>query len=194
MKQMIPRLLLCAIVLLLCAVPASAAPSNEAIAIPTYTLGDPQELEKFMDSVMKSQLSKQNIAGAVVVVVQSDQVLLAKGYGYADVEEQIPVDAEVTMFRAGSVTKLFTWTAVMQLVEQGKLDLQTDVNTYLTNFQIPDTYPQPVTMLDLMSHTDVAGRIFARVHAGARISARPNPGILQLRHFTGRLHRGTGFR
>jgi CubicO group peptidase (beta-lactamase class C family) len=163
MKQMIPRLLLCAIVLLLCAVPASAAPSNEAIAIPTYTLGDPQELEKFMDSVMKSQLSKQNIAGAVVVVVQSDQVLLAKGYGYADVEEQIPVDAEVTMFRAGSVTKLFTWTAVMQLVEQGKLDLQTDVNTYLTNFQIPDTYPQPVTMLDLMSHTAGFGEISWRL-------------------------------
>ncbi len=153
MKQMIPRLLVCAIVLLLCAAPASAAPSNEAIAMPTYTLGDPQELEKFMDSVMKSQLRKQNIAGAVVVVVQNDQVLLAKGYGYADVEKQIPVDAERTLFRAGSVTKLFTWTAVMQLVEQDKIDLQTDVNTYLTNFQIPDTYPQPMTMLDLMSHT-----------------------------------------
>ncbi len=163
MKQMIPRMLLCAIVLLLCAAPASAAQSNEAIAMPTYTLGDPQELEKFMDIVMKSQLSEQNIAGAVVVVVQDDQVLLAKGYGYADVEKQIPVDAEQTIFRACSVTKLFTWTAVMQLVEQGKIDLQTDVNTYLTSFQIPDTYPQPITMLDLMSHTAGFGEISWRL-------------------------------
>jgi CubicO group peptidase (beta-lactamase class C family) len=151
------------IILLLCAAPASAAPSNEAIAMPTYTLGDPQELEKFMDSAMKSQLSEQNIAGAVVVVVQDDQVLLAKGYGYADVEKQIPVDAVQTMFRAGSVTKLFTWTAVMQLAEQGKLDLQADVNTYLTKFQVPDTYPQPITMLDLMSHTAGFGEISWRL-------------------------------
>ncbi len=89
----------------------------------------------------------------MVVVVKDGQVLLAKGYGYADVEKRIPVDAEHTLFRPGSVTKLFTWTAVMQLVEQGKIDLQADVNTYLTAFQIPATYPQPITMLDLMAHT-----------------------------------------
>lgn len=163
MKQMISTLLLYAVVLLLCAAPASAAPSNEAIAMPTYTLGDPQELEKFMDTVMKSQLRGQNIAGAVVVVVQNDQVLLAKGYGYADVEQQIPVDAGQTMFQVCSVTKLFTWTAVMQLVEQGKLDLQADVNTYLTSFQIPDAYPQSITMLNLMSHTAGFGEISWRL-------------------------------
>ena len=179
MKQMIPRLLLCAIVLLLCAAPASATASNESVAMPTYIIGDPQELEKFMDTVMKSQLSEQNIAGAVVVVVQDDQVLLAKGYGYADVEQQIPVDAEQTMFRACSVTKLFTWTAVMQLVEQGKLDLQADVNTYLTSFQVPDTYPQPITMLDLMSHT--AG--FGEIEISSRLGRTPLEELTSLEEF-----------
>ena len=119
----------------------------------TNTLDDPQELETFMDGIMTGQMEEQHVAGSVVVVVKDGQVLLSKGYGFADVEKGIPVDAEQTLFRPGSVSKLFTWTAVMQLVEQGKIDLRADVNTYLTDFQIPATYPQPITMLDLMAHT-----------------------------------------
>ncbi|HET9908456.1 MAG TPA: serine hydrolase, partial [Anaerolineales bacterium] len=80
------------------------------------------------------------------------KLLFAKGYGYADVENAIPVDPEQTIFRIGSVTKLFTWTAVMQLAEQGKLDLDADINTYL-DFRIPDTYPQPITLTHLLTHT-----------------------------------------
>jgi len=76
----------------------------------------------------------------------------AKGYGYADREEGIPVDPEQTIFHIGSNGKVFTWTAVMQLVEQGKLDLDADINTYL-DFRIPDTYPQPITLKHLMTHT-----------------------------------------
>jgi CubicO group peptidase (beta-lactamase class C family) len=147
---------LCMITLLVGVAPVSAAFAIAASATPpaaTHTLGDPQELETFMDGMMASQLAEQHVAGAVVVVVKDGQVLLAKGYGYADVEKRIPVDAERTLFRPGSVTKLFTWTAVMQLVEQGKIDLQADVNTYLTSFKIPATYPQSITMLDLMAHT-----------------------------------------
>ena len=149
-------LALCMITLLVGVAPASAAFAIAASATPpaaTHTLGDPQELETFMDGMMASQLADQHVAGAVVVVVKDGQVLLAKGYGYADVEKRLPVDAERTLFRPGSATKLFTWTAVMQLVEQGKIDLQADVNTYLTRFKIPATYPQPITMLDLMAHT-----------------------------------------
>jgi CubicO group peptidase (beta-lactamase class C family) len=130
---------------------AVAAPALSPIA--THTLGDPQELEIFIDGIMASQLIDQNVAGAIVVIVSSGQVLLAKGYGYADVEKQISVDPERTLFRPGSVTKLFTWTAIMQLVEQGKIDLQADVNNYLTHFKIPATYQEPITMLDLMAHT-----------------------------------------
>src|SRR4030095_12265782 len=76
----------------------------------------------------------------------------AKGYGWADVDKRIPVNPETTMFRIGSVSKLFTWTSVMQLVEQGKLDLNTDINRYL-DFQIPATYPEPITLAHVMTHT-----------------------------------------
>jgi CubicO group peptidase (beta-lactamase class C family) len=148
------------LVFLLAAYPAtqlaSAAPANgtfSATPVAPHPLGDPQELEEFVDGVMNKQLDGQHIAGAVVVIIQDGETLLSKGYGYADVARQIPVDAESTVFRPGSVTKLFTWTAVMQLVEQGKLDLTADINTYLTDFKIPAEDSRPITMLDLMSHT-----------------------------------------
>jgi len=137
------------------ALPASVSATGEAApaTLPVATLGDPQELEDFIDTEMARQMENLHIAGAEVAIVQGNRVLLSKGYGYANREQKIPVDASRTLFRIGSVTKLFTWTAVMQLVEQGKIDLNADVNTYLKTFQIPATYPQPVTMLDLMSHT-----------------------------------------
>ena len=68
------------------------------------------------------------------------------------VEKRTPVDPERTLFRPGSVSKLFTWTAVMQQVEQGKIDLDKDVNTYL-DFKIPDHDGKPVTMRQIMTHT-----------------------------------------
>ncbi|NIU59138.1 MAG: serine hydrolase, partial [Phycisphaerae bacterium] len=85
-------------------------------------------------------------------VVKDGELFFAKGYGYADLEKDIPVDPEQTIFSIGSVGKTFTWTAVMQLVEQGKLDLDADVNTYL-DFRIPDTYPQPIAIKHLLTHT-----------------------------------------
>ncbi|MFN8486207.1 MAG: serine hydrolase domain-containing protein [Caldilineaceae bacterium] len=113
---------------------------------------DPAEMEAFLDDLLGKEMAEHHIAGAAVAVVKQDQLFFTKGYGYADLEHKIPVDAEQTMFRLGSVTKLFTWTAVMQLVEQGKLNLDADVNTYL-DFRIPDTYPQPITLKHLLTHT-----------------------------------------
>ncbi len=133
--------------------PPPPTPPTSPTPVEFHPLGNRQELETFVDGVMNTQLGEQNIAGAVVVIVKDGEVLLSKGYGYADVAKQIPVDAESTLFRPGSVTKLFTWTAVMQLVEQGKIDLTADINTYLTDFKIPVTGSRPITMLDLMSHT-----------------------------------------
>jgi CubicO group peptidase (beta-lactamase class C family) len=97
-------------------------------------------------------MEEYHIAGAAVAVVKDGKLFFAKGYGYADVENGIPVDPEQTIFRIGSVGKAITWTAVMQLVEQGKLDLEADINTYL-DFRIPDTYPQLMTLKHLMTHT-----------------------------------------
>ncbi len=86
-------------------------------------------------------------------VVKGGEVLLAKGYGFADLEKGTPVSAHRTMFRIASVTKLFTWTAIMQLAERGKLNLDVDVNEYLETFQIPAEYPEPITLTHLMTHT-----------------------------------------
>jgi CubicO group peptidase (beta-lactamase class C family) len=110
------------------------------------------EMEAFLDDLLAKEMKEYHVAGAAVSVVKDGKLFFAKGYGYADLENKIPVDAEQTVFRIGSVTKLFTWTAVMQLVEQGKLDLDADINTYL-DFHIPDTYPQPITLKHLLTHT-----------------------------------------
>jgi CubicO group peptidase (beta-lactamase class C family) len=113
---------------------------------------DPAELAAFLDGVMAAEMAEKHVPGAVVVVVKDGSVLFAKGYGYADLESRTPVDAERTLFRPGSVSKLFVWTAVMQLVEQGKLSLEADVNEYI-DFTIPATYPEPITLKTLMTHT-----------------------------------------
>jgi CubicO group peptidase (beta-lactamase class C family) len=110
------------------------------------------DFETFLDALIPSQLRNRNIAGAVVSVVKDGQVLFQKGYGYADVEQKKPVLPDGTLFRPGSISKLFTATAVMQLVEQGKLDLDRDVNDYL-DFPIPKTYAEPVTLRQLLTHT-----------------------------------------
>src|SRR4030095_14904681 len=103
-----------------------------------------QDLEAFLDGIVPVQLERDDIAGATISVVKDGKLLFAKGYGYADVEKKKPVSAEETLFRPGSVSKLFTWTAVMQLVEQGKLELDRNVNDYL-DFKIPDAFGQPIT-------------------------------------------------
>jgi CubicO group peptidase (beta-lactamase class C family) len=113
---------------------------------------DAQEVEEFFDDLIGEQLRDEHVAGATVAVVKDGQFVFAKGYGYADWEQGTPVTADHTLFYPGSAGKLFTWTAVMQLVEEGKLDLDADINTYL-DFEIPDTHPEPVTMGNLLTHT-----------------------------------------
>lgn len=110
------------------------------------------EYEGFFDEILLNQMTTNNIAGATVAVVKNDKLVFAKGYGFANKEEGIPVDENKTLFFIGSDGKLFTWTAVMQLVEQGKLDLNADVNNYL-DFQIPDQFDEPITMHHLLTHT-----------------------------------------
>jgi CubicO group peptidase (beta-lactamase class C family) len=113
---------------------------------------DAQEVEEFFDDLIGEQLRDEHVAGATVAVVKDGQLVFAKGYGYADWEQGTPVTADRTLFYPGSAGKLFTWTAVMQLVEEGKLDLDADINTHL-DFEIPNTHPEPVTMGDLLTHT-----------------------------------------
>ena len=128
--------------------PAAGPSSNPAAA---HSL-ERADLEPWLDGFMPYAIERGDVAGAVVAVVKNGEVIFAKGYGLADVEKHKPVDAERTMFRPGSISKLFTWTAVMQLVEQGKLDLDKDVNEYL-DFKIPPRSDGPITLRNIMTHT-----------------------------------------
>jgi CubicO group peptidase (beta-lactamase class C family) len=127
--------------------------AEPAPALAVQPPSDPKELEAFIDGIMAAHLEANHIAGATIAVVKDGQIFFAKGYGYANFKSKAPVLPDRTMFRPGSVSKLFTWTAVMQLYEQGKLNLDADVNTYLKEFQVPATFPQPITLKHLLSHT-----------------------------------------
>ncbi|MGD9723517.1 MAG: serine hydrolase [Pirellulales bacterium] len=134
-------------------VPGLAA--DEAMAVREKPVGptDPKELEAFVDGIVAAQMKDKHIAGATFAFVVDNQPFFAKGYGYADVAARKKVDPATTMFRIGSVSKLLTWTAVMRLVEEGKLDLDADINQYLKDFKIPPTFAEPVTLKHLLTHT-----------------------------------------
>jgi CubicO group peptidase (beta-lactamase class C family) len=129
---------------------------SSMLLLPTVADGtgptDRAELEGFVDGAMRALMQSHRVPGGTISVVKDGEILFAKGYGYADVERRIPVDAETTMFRIASISKLFTWTALMQLVERGEVDLEKDVNAYL-DFEIPPTFPQPITAKHLLTHT-----------------------------------------
>ncbi len=110
-------------------------------------------LETFMDGAVAALREAHTVPGVTVAVVHDGQIALLKGYGYANPARTRPVDPATTLFRPASISKTITWTAVMQLVDQGLLDLDTDVNQYLTQFQIPETYPEPITLRHLLTHT-----------------------------------------
>ncbi len=109
------------------------------------------DLESWLDGLLPYSLERGGVPGAVVAVVKDGELLFAKGYGFSDVGKKAPVLADRTLFRPGSVSKLFTWTAVMQLVDEGKVDLDRDINTYL-DFRIPARDDGPITMRHLMTH------------------------------------------
>lgn len=137
--------------------PTSAVPARKGQATePAQSSGThaltADDLSAFLDGLMPLQLQREDIAGAVIVVVKDGKTIFAKGYGYSNVEKRTPVSPENTLFRPGSISKLFNWTSIMQQVEQGKLDLDRDVNDYL-DFKIPATFPKPITLRNAMTHT-----------------------------------------
>ncbi|PYX68218.1 MAG: hypothetical protein DMG78_25805 [Acidobacteria bacterium] len=129
----------------------AASPGSEQNGKPAHDL-TPSDLEAFLDGVVPLQIAREDIAGAVITVVKDGKPFFAKGYGYSNVEKRIPVSPDTTLFRPGSISKLFNWTGIMQQVELGKLDLDRDVNDYL-DFKIPSTFPKPITLRDIMTHT-----------------------------------------
>jgi len=121
-------------------------------AVDESWLNDDTALQQFVDGVMTAQIASGRAVGAAVSIVHGGELVLARGYGSADRATVRPV-SNATLFRIGSVSKLFVWVAVMQQVAAGRLDLNTDVNTYLKTLQLPETFPEPVTLKHLMTHT-----------------------------------------
>ena len=114
---------------------------------------DPVELQAFADRFFVEQMEKLHIPGVTFIFVQDGEVIYASGYGYANLETGASINTDSSVVRIGSVSKPFVAAAVMQLVEQGKLDLHTDINQYLTEFQLESAFPEPVTLAHLLTHT-----------------------------------------
>ncbi|WP_217208193.1 serine hydrolase [Streptomyces sp. AC550_RSS872] len=151
-RQLRLRLLLLPLCVLLPLLPVGGgiaqADTGSSSAAGTTTLSEE------IDSLVRRQLADHRIPGASVVVVEGGRPVLTKGYGVADTAAKTPVDPERTGFFMASDAKLFTAVAVLQQVEQGRLDLRSDVNRYLKSFKIRDSYPgHPVTVRDLLTHT-----------------------------------------
>jgi len=150
--------------------PSPPAPASQAAGPPHELTAS--DLEAFLDGIVPRQIDRDNIAGAVVAVVAGDRVIFEKGYGYADLEKRTLVSPQTTLFRPGSISKLFTWTAVMQLVEQRKLDLDRDINQYL-DFPIPATFPEPITLRHVMTHTAGFEEVIKDLFVGTPEQLRP---------------------
>lgn len=132
------------------AAPEPAAAAAQAPVAPVaLTAGD---LNIWLDGFMPFALEDAGIMGAIVTVVKDGEIVANRGFGYVDPEARTPVNPETTLFRPGSVSKLFTWTAVMQMVERGELDLDADVNQYI-DFEIPNYEGAPITLRNILTHT-----------------------------------------
>ena len=111
-----------------------------------------KDISEFFDITMNDFLEKYEIPGAVLSFVSDGEVLYVQGYGYSDLESKTPMKAD-SLVRIGSVSKLFTWISLMQLYELGEIDLEANVNDYISEFKVPDTFPQPITIENLLTHT-----------------------------------------
>ena len=139
---------------------------------------DPPELQPFLDAFFAEQMAEQHIPGAAFVFVQDGAVVFSKGYGVADIERQQPVSADTTIFRIGSISKVFTAEAVVQLADRGQLDLHADVNGSLKRVQVPATFAEPVTAAQLISHTAGFDEIRPGTQAPDAASVLPLPDFL----------------
>lgn len=120
----------------------------------TAHLKDTREFEVWFDDFVAKHFSTDGSGQLAFVIVKDDKIFFQKGYGFADTERKIPVSPDKTVFFAGSVGKLFTATAIMQLAEQGHIKLDADINQYLKDFQIASNFPQPLTIANLLTHTN----------------------------------------
>ena len=110
----------------------------------------------WLDGKLPDALKNGDIPGAVVSVVKDGQVVTTRGYGWADTGSAggnpVAVDPQTSLFRVASVSKIPTSIAAMQLVEQGKVDLDADISAYL-DFEIERRFDEPLTLRHLLTHS-----------------------------------------
>lgn len=123
-----------------------------AAAQPGFAPLSPAALGAALDSLVVEQMARSHIPGAVVVVVRGGQVYFSRGWGYANLADSVRVDPERTIFRIGSISKLFTATALVQLADRGRVELDGDVNAYLPQWKVPAPYGRPITPAHLLTH------------------------------------------
>ena len=139
--------------------------SNQAQTRPNAEPNNIGELGSFLDRLFAEQMAREHVPGAVIAIVKDGRIIFTKGYGYANVERRAPVVPERTIFRIGSITKVFTATAVMQLADRGSISMSDDVNRYLRDIRVPNTFPPPVTFANLLTHTAGFDEINSGRHA-----------------------------
>lgn len=113
-----------------------------------------EHLETFFDDFFKEKMEEYHIPGAALTFVKDGEIIFSKGYGYSKIEKKIPVDPNHTIFRVASLAKLFTAAGVLKLVDEGKVQFNQDINSYLHTFQIPETFRDPITLSHLLTHTE----------------------------------------
>ena len=132
--------------------PAEASPTTTEAAVQPESQPT-SSIQAYANGLFAGLVGSGQLPGAALIIIQDGAVVHKAGYGLADIRSKTPVDPDVTRFRVASVSKLFTATAVMQAVEQGKVDLNADVNTYLSSFKVGTNFPEPVTLANLLTHT-----------------------------------------
>ena len=158
--------------LLLTLLAAGLGSRHQDIETRADTRRDLPELDQFVDSVMGSRMANEHIPGAAVLVLYNGKILLERGYGVADLASHRRVDPRTTLWPFASITKVFTATAVVQLAARGRIDLTKDANRYLTSVHIPGAGWPPITVANLLTHTDALDELPGR-QAPSRAMVRP---------------------
>jgi len=115
--------------------------------------GDYSYTSEYLSWLIRKEMKRHDVTGLSIALVDDQKVIWAEGFGYADEANKVAATPE-TLYRVGSISKLFTATAAMQLVEQGKLDIDKPLQTYLPEFSVKSRFPDagPVTPRTLMTH------------------------------------------
>lgn len=168
---------------LLCGVLAWAPAALQAHGVLTRQTRPAEGLDRSLlnaaalDSIVRpifiDHMADRYIAGAAISIVHDGRLVYRAGFGRREVFHEIPVDPDRTIWRIGSITKVLTGVAVMQLVDRGLLDLEAPVNDYLTEFEVPDTYDEPVRVRHLLTHTAGFDQIGLDRHVSSREEVRP---------------------